>query len=30
MKIENLGIRTNPFNKSPVLKKDGLHKVKIQ
>jgi hypothetical protein len=30
MKIDNLEIRTNPFKKSPVRKKDGLHQVKIR
>jgi len=30
MKIENPEICTNPFKKSPALKKDGLHQVKIR
>ena len=30
MKIENLEVRTNPFKKSPVRKKDGLHQIKIR
>ena len=30
MKIDNLEVRTNPFKKSPVRKKDGLHQIKIR
>ena len=30
MKFDNLEIRTNPFKKSPVRKKDGLHQIKIR
>jgi len=30
MKIDNLEVSTNPFKKSPVRKKDGLHQVKIR
>jgi hypothetical protein len=30
MKIDNLEVRTNPFKKPPVRKKDGLHQIKIR